>query len=107
MIVRPTPKWLRKGIEFALAPIAVVLLAPLFASLWIDDFWRRKTGPSKSRWQPWFAWMPTRLGWDPYGEVVWLERIERINADFDWIICRRPGDTSVKAPYEIDYSEIG
>lgn len=107
MIVRPTPRWLSKGVEFVLAPIAVVLLAPLFALLWLDDFWRRKTGPSQDRWQPWFAWTPTRLGWDPNGEVIWLERIERIAGDYGWIICRRPGDTSVKAPYDNYSSEIG
>lgn len=31
-------------------------------------------GELKYRWQRWFAWRPVRTAW---GQVLWLERVER------------------------------
>lgn len=101
MIIRPAPKWLRRIVEPILITFGAIIMSPLIAMLWIADAWNRRFGPGKDAWQRVFAWAPTQLGWEPDGETVWLEMVERIDVGYRQILYRRPGDTSVKTPQEM------
>lgn len=100
MTLDPVPRWVIAVLGISLR----VLLTPLFAFGWAYERYDRATGPARGGgWQRWFAWLPTRLGLLD-GPLVWLEPIERVRWG-DFYLCRRPGDTSVHAPWEMSDDE--
>lgn len=97
MTIFPPPRWL-KSAGFTLL---VAIASPGIGAIRFINWWDEKTGPRCGYWQRWYAWTPTHLG-RLEGPVVWLEPIERARWG-DAILCRRPGDTSVLAPWEVEY----
>lgn len=102
MTLSPMPKWIKITFGYACAPI----ISLFFAVARVLEWWDSTTGPTvQGEWQRRYAWLPTRLGaWN--GPLVWLEPIERARCWGNAILYRRPGDTSIRTPWEIADDEI-